>query len=53
MTLSKRRVSPWFLLALLLLLGLLAFRIVAIFLSGLLPNDPSRSGQERPHDNNG
>lgn len=36
MTLSKRRVSPWFLLALLLLLGLLAFRLVAVFLSYVL-----------------
>src|SRR3954451_15875725 len=26
--------------------------IVSIFLSGLLPDDPSRSGQEKPHDSN-
>lgn len=36
MSLSKRRVSPWFLLALLVLLGLLAFRLVAVFLSFVL-----------------
>lgn len=36
MTLSKSRVSPWFLLALLVLLGLMAFRLVAVFLSYLL-----------------
>jgi predicted PurR-regulated permease PerM len=35
-SLSKRRVSPWFLLALLVLLGLLAFRLVAVFLSYVL-----------------
>ena len=31
--LSKRRLSPWFLLALLVLLGFLAFRLVAVFFS--------------------
>lgn len=36
MTLSKRRVSPWFLLALLLLLGFVAFRLVGVFLSYVL-----------------
>ncbi|MEK6975067.1 MAG: AI-2E family transporter [Candidatus Thermoplasmatota archaeon] len=36
MTLSKRRVSPWFLLALLLFIGLAAFRIVGVFLSYVL-----------------
>lgn len=36
MSLSKSRVSPWFLLALLILLGAMAFRLVAVFLSFLL-----------------
>lgn len=36
MTLSKRRVSPWFLLALLVALGLVAFRLVGVFLSYVL-----------------
>ena len=36
MSLSKRRVSPWFLLALLVLLGLVAFRLVGVFLSYVL-----------------
>lgn len=36
MSLSKSRLSPWFLLALLILLGLVAFRVVAVFLSYVL-----------------
>ncbi len=36
MSLSKRRVSPWFLLALLVALGLVAFRLVGVFLSYVL-----------------
>lgn len=34
--LSKRRLSPWFLFGLLLVLGLIAFRVVAVFLSYVL-----------------
>lgn len=36
MSLSKRRLSPWFLFALLLVLGVLAFRVVGVFLSFVL-----------------
>lgn len=36
MSLSKSRLSPWFLFAILLLLGILAFRVVGVFLSYVL-----------------
>ncbi len=36
MSLSKRRLSPWFLFAILVLLGVMAFRVVGVFLSYVL-----------------